>query len=619
MKDNRSNLYDRLTRLRFQVPVLALLLVLAHQTVEHTILASLPRWQHFATQVLFYGLVGPILAWFALSSLRRSARETEEAEKALKQAHSQTTLANRRLELLIDVNHRLGEAEDEETLLEAILELPQKVVPSIGSTLIRFDDRGQPLPAIHEGDLDPAKFQSWADHLSSPNVRSSCECCTEFGADAQRDCPVLRSVPPSLPVERVVCLPLERAEHTFGILNIFLPTSSVVSQEEATLLDAMATEISLAMESMALRSRELDALYRLQRLRSLTDLHSDLAMMLSGTIGALEVTGGAVYLTADGSNDLQVVALDGQSPEQTSPAMLGLLKGALEAADPIVITDMQVEDAETNARSLVLSPLTDGEGPAGVLLLWSDQPDAFSRRRTRVAEMVATQQSLIIENYRLYSRVEHQAALEERARLAREIHDGIAQMLGYLKLRTSQLMSWADADRVEDVRSGLVEVSEMIDDAYTDAREAIDGLRLKTGDGGIAEWQDQAIEDFSHLSGIHIEADRPPELILSPEANAQLLRIVQEALGNVRKHSGASQASLRWSIDEEWLVLRIKDDGNGFHPDQVLPISRHGLETMRERADLLSADFQITSRPGNGAEVSLRMPVASIQADGRGA
>lgn len=608
----RSELYKRLTKLRFQVPLLALLLVLGHQILEHTLLAHLPRWQHFATQALFYGLVGPALAYLALTSLRKSVGEAEEAEQALKRAHEELKQANRRLQLLIDVNHRLGEAEDEETLLEAILELPPEVVDSVGASLIRFDERGQPLPAVHKGDLDPAEFEDWARHLSSKEMRDACACSASPTEKSVLECPMIAEVPS---VDRVVCLMLERGDRAMGVLLIYLPFAASFSEETATLLEAMASEISLAVESLALRTRELDAIYRLQNLRSLTDLHTDLSTILGATVDALEVTGGVLFLLGDQAGNLKIVAQEGKVDGNISPALWGMARGGVEAERPIVISDFQAEGAGISPRSLILAPLEGREGSSGVLLLWSDRPGVFTRRRVTVAEMVAKQLALLVENQRLYLRVEHQAALEERSRLAREIHDGIAQVLGYLKLRASQLISWVEQDRIDEVREGLVEVSDLVGEAYTDAREAIDGLRLKAGAGGVSEWQGQVLADFWSLSGIEVKADEPPELRLAPEVNSQLLRIVQEALGNIRKHSGATVATLQWNSDADWLTLKIRDNGRGFHPEDVLPISRHGLRTMRERSELLGADFQITSRPDQGTEVSVRLPLAQVRSE----
>ncbi|MEJ2559198.1 MAG: ATP-binding protein [Anaerolineae bacterium] len=120
------------------------------------------------------------------------------------------------------------------------------------------------------------------------------------------------------------------------------------------------------------------------------------------------------------------------------------------------------------------------------------------------------------------------------------------------------------------------------------------------------------LEDFHNLSGIQVEMTTRPELVLPPEVQAQLLRIVQEALSNIRKHSAATRARLEWQADESWLTLGIADNGRGFDPADVPPVSQHGLRIMRERAELLDADFQIISRPGAGAQVVIRLPIRVI-------
>jgi len=163
-----------------------------HQVAEHTWLIYLPRWYHFTTQLLFYGLVGPAMTWMALSSLRRSVRETETAERALQQAHNTLSEMNRRLAFLIQVNRRLAEAGDEETLAELIFELPQQVVPVVSCSFIRFDERHQPLPAIHHGQVEQVALDAWAAHLADAQVREQCACCHTYTAvPGDLFCPLL--------------------------------------------------------------------------------------------------------------------------------------------------------------------------------------------------------------------------------------------------------------------------------------------------------------------------------------------------------------------------------------------------------------------------------------------
>ena len=201
---------------------------------------------------------------------------------------------------------------------------------------------------------------------------------------------------------------------------------------------------------------------------------------------------------------------------------------------------------------------------------------------------------------------------ERRARLAREIHDGLAQTIGYLKLRAGQIAKWLADGRQQQAEQGLRELHGQLDDAYLDAREAIEGLRIEPGGYRMGDWVDQTYAEFRELAGIELHADSALELALTPEVQIQLIRILQESLGNVRKHSGANNAWIQWVVESHWLTLRVRDDGSGFDPDDVPPISRHGLRIMRERAELLGADFQISSQPGQGTEVIVRLPYSEL-------
>lgn len=602
-----SPLYRRLTRLRIQAPLLALALVLAHQIFEHTLIADLPRWQHFLTQVLFYGLVGPTLAWLALTSLRRSVGETVEAERQTRKAHQELTTANQRLRLLIDINHRLGEAEDEHMLLETVLQLPGEVLPTVGSSLIRFGDDHHPLPALHAGELDADEFEAWAEHLSSDEVRERCACCNPA---AQADCAQLASQPGS-GVGSVICVPLEHGWRSLGLLIVYLDGQSAPTTDERELLETVAGEIALSLESHRLRSRELETIYRLQQVRRLSDLHTELGVILAGTVDALEITGGVLLLREGADADLRVVAESGRRLGSSLGAISGMISGV---ETPVIIRDFEIELRPDGPRSLLFAPVHGPDAsPQGALVLWADVPDAFNRRHLRLAEMIAGQQALLVENYKLYVQVEHKAALDERARLAREIHDGLAQVLGYLKLRTHQLLSWSRSGAQQRVGAGLEEMAELISSAYAEAREAIDNLRISSEGSDLAKLQAQVLEEFAELSQVELTAVPPPAAQFTPEVSSQVLRMLQEGLGNVRKHASASRVEIGWQRTGRWATLRIIDDGCGFAPEEVPPLSRHGLQTMRERCELLGGEFQIRSRPGEGTELTFRIPFPQLE------
>lgn len=605
----QSQFYKRLSRLRWLVPAFAFLLVLVHQILEHTLLVYLSRWQHFATQLLFYGLLGPLLAWWVLTDTRRRVHETDQAMDALQQAHERLSATSQRLEFLIGVNHRLSEVEDEDELVALILDLPKDIVPSRGCSVIRFDEQGRPMAATHQGDLAPDEFEAWAHHLSSPEIDLACASCSSMGATDSDDCPLLASTQNSLRVEKVHCVNLVRGNRQYGILTIYLTDAKHPTPREEMLLDALGHELSLALESIELRSRELTMLNRLQHARKSEDLHTQLSQILSETHAMIQVDGAAIFLKEENNDALTLVALHGDLSDTQQQLLETMNQGVCRTNTLLNISDLdQRNQLDSGLRSLIIVPISLEDKALGSVALWASKKNAFGKRHLQMISTVAGQTALLVDNYRLYLQASHQATLTERARLSREIHDGLAQTLGYLTLRTDQVVKWLRAGDAERAASNLEEISLMIEGAYTDAREAIDGLRVKAASESVDDWLEQILTEFQQLCLIQVESNKLPGVQFPSEVQTQLQRIVQEALSNIRKYSGAAHARVEWQKNDYWITLSIVDDGKGFEPEDVPPIAKHGLRIMRERTELLDGDFQIESKPGDGTKVIVRLP-----------
>jgi two-component system nitrate/nitrite sensor histidine kinase NarX len=199
----------------------------------------------------------------------------------------------------------------------------------------------------------------------------------------------------------------------------------------------------------------------------------------------------------------------------------------------------------------------------------------------------------------------------ERTRLAREIHDGLAQTLGFMKLQAAQVRNALAREDYARVKELLDAYYATLSDAYQEARLAIDGLRISTSNAALSNWLPVIAGEFQEISGLCIRVN-PVDLHseLPPEVHAQLIRIVQEALSNIRKHAKANQVTINCQELENELVMEIHDDGCGFSPEDVTSPSRHGLQGMRERAELIGAEFQIISQPQQGTTVRVRLPMS---------
>ena len=209
--------------------------------------------------------------------------------------------------------------------------------------------------------------------------------------------------------------------------------------------------------------------------------------------------------------------------------------------------------------------------------------------------------------------VEYRILMEERTRLAREIHDGLAQTLGFLKLQASQLISSLEKNQSEQMKQLSLSLYDALADAYLDAREAINMLRVvpgEPGDARLVNWLSRMIEGFRENTDLQVNlVEYSVQRSFPNEVHLQMIRIIQEALINVRKHAQAHQVQISCREIDQVFVVEVKDDGQGFCADEVPEPSQHGLRGMRERAGLIGADLEFISQPQQGTTVRLTLPI----------
>ncbi len=212
------------------------------------------------------------------------------------------------------------------------------------------------------------------------------------------------------------------------------------------------------------------------------------------------------------------------------------------------------------------------------------------------------------------------AALEERARLARELHDGLAQDLWLAKLRAGELANVPDLPLA--TRRMVRDVGAAIDIGLGEARQAVVALRSPT-EGGLSfcNLVRRTVEDDGDRFGLRVEfaCDGDQEAHIEPRTQAEILRIVQEAMTNVARHAQATVVGVRLGIRGNRVTLRVVDNGRGFDVSRVAD-DAFGLASMRERAALIGGRLRIASRAGMGTGVVLSAPstrpVALVPAPG---
>jgi signal transduction histidine kinase len=265
---------------------------------------------------------------------------------------------------------------------------------------------------------------------------------------------------------------------------------------------------------------------------------------------------------------------------------------------------------QRDIRAAAIVALQLDRRPLGVIWLERFEPRLFTEDDLLKLSHLADQAVIAIEHALMAARIQSVAILEERSRIAREMHDGLAQILGYLSLELQTLEALTKQDHKDEVLKELQQARQRITMAQADVRESILSLRTTlAGNRGIISTLQQYCEEFEVQTGVEVKfVDATAETVnLSSIAEVQLICIIREAFMNVRKHAQATQVKLELNYNTNWLTATIADNGCGF----VIRSSRghFGLQTMRERAQSVGGDLKIESYPAQGTLVKLRLPL----------
>jgi signal transduction histidine kinase len=228
----------------------------------------------------------------------------------------------------------------------------------------------------------------------------------------------------------------------------------------------------------------------------------------------------------------------------------------------------------------------------------------------RLAEQREQARRALEENVRLQREREELVAQEERSRVAREIHDGIAQSIYMLSLNLEKAADVAGDDQKLGQRlKGLVSLAK---ETLLEVRHYIFDLKpLLTGDAGLTSTIQGQIREFSAVSGLPVELKvEGDERKVTISVGSCLYRIAQEALANVYRHAGASAIDVRLAFRDDSVCLEIEDDGCGFAVDSAQTGSSggRGLRNMQQRAAELGGRLEISSEPGTGTAVRAIVP-----------
>ncbi|MDV7391145.1 sensor histidine kinase, partial [Arthrospira platensis SPKY1] len=203
--------------------------------------------------------------------------------------------------------------------------------------------------------------------------------------------------------------------------------------------------------------------------------------------------------------------------------------------------------------------------------------------------------------------VEQLTLQTERQRMARELHDTLAQGLAGLALQLEALEASLERDQTERAAQIAAQAKRRARATLQDARRAIGDLRAHPTSPAEAIRREAA--QFTTITGIPCRVTLPDELALPEQQAEQMARCVREGLNNVARHAQATAVWLTAAVENGRVLLTLRDDGRGFDPQQTLPAGHYGLLGLRERARLAGGQFSVESRPGAGTTLRLSLPI----------
>jgi signal transduction histidine kinase len=347
-------------------------------------------------------------------------------------------------------------------------------------------------------------------------------------------------------------------------------------------------------------------------LRRIVEVARDLAGARYAALGIPDGSGGFAQFITAGMREEEVELMG------PLPRTHGLLGAMLESDQALRTPDIKLDPrfrgwwprAHPVMGSFLGVPIVSRAGTIAAFYLTDKEAEPeFSEEDQRVIEMLAAHAAIAIENARLLERSRELSAIEERTRLARDLHDSVVQKLFGVSLAAESAATLIDRGGV-DARAQVERVGELAQEAITELRSLVFQLRPAAVETeGLSAALSKHVEVLRRIHPVSIDVQLTGAAAARPGIDDEVFRIAQEALANALRHAGATTIRVRLDERSDGLSLRVGDDGVGFDPEAAaLRSQRLGLTSMEERAAAIGGTLAIVSEPGRGTVVTLEAP-----------
>lgn len=418
-----------------------------------------------------------------------------------------------------------------------------------------------------------------------------------------------------------------------GVFDVFdADPTRVFDADDREMMELLANHVAIAIENARLYSEmqgHLAQIVSLQQLGTLVLEEHDFDRVLQAVCEPLlrlaDAEGVGLALLDEGGQFLELRTVVGPAADALSGMRIpleGSFAGqAVRSGQPQRSHDAQADPrgyhpslALGHTRTILSVPMKTRQRTVGVLSIYNKQGEGatFSDRDAELATLFANQAAVAIENARLYEQTREYAVVEERNRLARELHDSVTQTLFSVTLLCQAALSLWERDPAR-ARERLERASELGQGALAEMRALIFELRpMALQEEGLISALRKHLAAVKNREGLDVRLQvSGAERRLPGRIEEAAFRIAQESLNNVVKHARAQRASVELWFDDDLLRVVTADDGVGFNPAARARARTMGMVSMRERAEQVGGHLQVDSAPGSGARVTAELPVPS--------
>ncbi len=398
----------------------------------------------------------------------------------------------------------------------------------------------------------------------------------------------------------------------------------ISSDNTQPLLSGFITSVSQHVEAfqqleqqLVDRTRKLSALYDVLELASKPgDLQSVLDLSLERALTAARATAGFIHLLDRARQNLNLVAQH-EVPESVVekivkvPIQSGLMGWVVINREPLMVPEISQDNRtiylaySQDLKVYVGVPVATHNRVLGTLSMLGHDPAQFRPEEVELLVSIGEQLGVVVDNARLRRTAEQLAVVQERNRLARELHDSVTQFLYSLTLYAEAGRRVVAAGKIEEATDYFVRVGETGQQALKEMRLLVHKLRPSVlAQKGLVQALQHRLSAVEGRAGVKYQLIAEGDLELSPNVEEALYHIAQEALNNALKHAMAKEIIIRLAKrDDDRIELEIIDDGRGFDVALAAEGDGLGLVSMHERADMFGGTLSVRSTPGEGTTV----------------